>query len=395
MRLLQRYVLLELLAVSLFALLSLTLLLMFFGVIYEARKAGFGPAQILMIIPYLIPGTLPYTVPATTLFAVTMVYGRMSGSGEVTAIKAAGSSVTTVLWPALLLGSALSVGTLFLADRFVPWARAGIRTTVLATLEDVLYDVLRHQRHFHDEKLNVTVTVQEVVGRRLINPLFIYRLSEGTEVGAMADEATLRINTHEGLIHIQMKNANVTTSSGANLYWEHFEHSIPLPGADQPIRTKPQDYTISQMYARIRALRREADEMATRRAVAAVFQVMRGRPTALLRLEEERQPQTRSRLQREIRKFRTELHSRRALSFSCLFFVWLGAPVAIWGARRDFLGNFWICFAPILVVYYPVAIMCMNLGKEGKLIDPAYGMWTGNAILACVGWWVLRRVLRH
>lgn len=395
MRLVQRYVLAELLAVALFALLSLTLLLIFFGVVYEARKAGFGPAQILMIIPYLIPGTLPYTVPATTLFAVTMVYGRMAGSGEITAIKAAGSSVTTVLWPAILLGGALSVGTLFLADRFVPWARAGIRTTVLATLEDVLYDMLRHQRHFHDDKINVTVSVQDVVGRRLIGPLFIYRLSEGTDVVATADEATLRIDTRNGLIHLRMRNASVTYGEGTLVYGERFEQSIPLPGADRPLRTKPQDFTIAQMNERMNELRHEVDDLTTRSTVRAAFQLMRGSPSALLQVQPERQRQAIRRLHREIRKFRTELHSRRALSFSCLFFVWLGAPVAIWGARRDFLGNFWLCFAPILVVYYPVAIMCMNLGKEGKLIDPAYGMWSGNAILAAIGWMVLRKVLRH
>ena len=75
MRLLQRHVLQDVLIVTLLALIALTLLLMSAGVIAEARKAGLGPQQILLITPFLIPGTLPYTIPLSILFGVTTVYG--------------------------------------------------------------------------------------------------------------------------------------------------------------------------------------------------------------------------------------------------------------------------------------------------------------------------------
>ena len=64
-----RMILLELIKVFFMALLALTGLIMVAGIISEAMKNGFGPAQILIIIPLLLPSLLPYTVPTTTLFA--------------------------------------------------------------------------------------------------------------------------------------------------------------------------------------------------------------------------------------------------------------------------------------------------------------------------------------
>ena len=61
------------------------------------------------LIPFVIPSTLPYTVPVSLLFAVTVVYGRIAGDNEIIAVKTAGLSVMTVIWPTILL-AAVSAG---------------------------------------------------------------------------------------------------------------------------------------------------------------------------------------------------------------------------------------------------------------------------------------------
>ena len=53
----------------------------------------------------MIPSTLPYTIPVSLLFAVTVVYGRIACDNEIIAIKSAGLSVMTVLWPTLFLAT--------------------------------------------------------------------------------------------------------------------------------------------------------------------------------------------------------------------------------------------------------------------------------------------------
>src|SRR6185437_6154844 len=99
MRLLTRYVLWELLKVFLVALTVLTVVLLMYGLVKQAHDEGLGPQQVLMLIPYILPAMLRYTIPATLLFAASSVYGRMSGSNEVVAIKSLGISPMAVLWP--------------------------------------------------------------------------------------------------------------------------------------------------------------------------------------------------------------------------------------------------------------------------------------------------------
>ena len=107
--LLQRYILYELLKVFTFLLSILTILLVFVGVFREATMSGLGPIQALRILPYVVPNLLPFTIPATLLLTVSVVYGRMSGDQEITAAKAAGINVLSLLWPSFLLGAVLSV----------------------------------------------------------------------------------------------------------------------------------------------------------------------------------------------------------------------------------------------------------------------------------------------
>ena len=64
---------------------------------------------------------------------------------------------------------------------------------------------------------------------------------------------------------------------------------------------------------------------------------------------------------------RSASRCRSAASSSCSS----GAPVGILFARRDFLSAFITCFVPIIVLYYPLMLLGVNLGKE-DVINPAY-----------------------
>jgi len=46
------------------------------------------------------------------------------------------------------------------------------------------------------------------------------------------------------------------------------------------------------------------------------------------------------------------------------------------------------------VLYYPVVLVMMNLGKDA-VVQPAFGMWLGNLEMGLVALWLLKRVLQH
>src|SRR6516165_7398123 len=120
MSLLHRMILWELVKVFALSLLGITGILLMAGIVAEASQQGLGPSQVIAIIPLLIPSTLPYTIPATTLFATSVVYGRLAHDNEILAIKAAGINLLKVVSPALLLGTAMSLVTAVLYYSLIP-----------------------------------------------------------------------------------------------------------------------------------------------------------------------------------------------------------------------------------------------------------------------------------
>jgi lipopolysaccharide export system permease protein len=85
---------------------------------------------------------------------------------------------------------------------------------------------------------------------------------------------------------------------------------------------------------------------------------------------------------------------RVALAFGSFFFVLLGAPVGIRFARRDFLSAFISCFVPIILLYYPLLLGAVNMGKQGTI--PPLCVWVSNALLAFLaGFVALPPVMKH
>jgi lipopolysaccharide export system permease protein len=84
---------------------------------------------------------------------------------------------------------------------------------------------------------------------------------------------------------------------------------------------------------------------------------------------------------------------RWANGFSCLCFVLVGAPMAIRMRNADFLTSFFLCFLPILIVYYPVFMLGVDQAKRGAV--PPVAVWFGNLLIVLWGWWLLRQVVRR
>ncbi len=99
-------------------------------------------------------------------------------------------------------------------------------------------------------------------------------------------------------------------------------------------------------------------------------------------------------LARKCNEFETERQLRLSMAVGSLLFVFLGAPVGILFARRDFLSAFISCFVPIIILYYPLMLFGTNLSKEG-MIGPVLALWMGNFLLAILAGFVLPPVIKH
>lgn len=67
--------------------------------------------------------------------------------------------------------------------------------------------------------------------------------------------------------------------------------------------------------------------------------------------------------------------------------------MAIRMKNSDALTSFFLCFGPILLVYYPLLAFGLDRAKSGN-INP-YAVWLANLALVVWGMWLLRRVIRY
>ncbi|MCA9028978.1 MAG: LptF/LptG family permease, partial [Planctomycetaceae bacterium] len=212
--LLHRYIFGELLRVFALVLTVLTILTVFVGVFQEATERGLGPQQLIQILPYIIPNMLPFTIPATLLMTVSVVYGRIAGDQEITAAKAAGINVLSLMGPAFFLGAVMSVCTLLLTDQVIPWAMANIQRTVIAAVEEIFLDKLRTEHQLRYRPKDIDITVYGVDGNRLIDPVFRYRNSRGDYYTVQAREAQVDFDHEKGMAILYMRDAVVEVPSG-------------------------------------------------------------------------------------------------------------------------------------------------------------------------------------
>ncbi|HOM16105.1 MAG TPA: LptF/LptG family permease [Thermoguttaceae bacterium] len=395
MPLLSRYVLIELLKVFLLALVAMTMLIVLGGVVREALVQNLPLAQVVRLVPYILPDALRIAIPITLLLAATNVYGRMAGANEVVALKALGISPWPILWPNLLLAAVISFTAVWLNDLAVSWGRSGVQRVIVQSVEQIAYHMLQTQGRYSSNFF--AINVEQVQGRTLIGPT-ISLVSRGTmpRITIRAAEAELSSDCEEGYLRIRLRNGKVDVEGGMSIRFpDEYEQLIPLTQASRAAAANmtPSWLPLRQIQPEVEKQRQRIAKLQqemTRDAALAMFQ---GEVDDLADRTWQARWQILQEAQSHLARLLTEPHRRWAAGFSCLCFLWVGAPMAIWLRHRDFLTSFFLCFLPILVVYYPLMIYGVDGAKSGTI--PPWSVWIANGVLVLWGGWLLRKVFRY
>jgi lipopolysaccharide export system permease protein len=410
---LQRYVSGEVFRSFVMALLTITIVFVLFIVMTEATRMGLSPREILGLIPFVIPGSLPYTVPVSMLFAVTVVYGRLAGDNEIIAIKTAGQSAWIVLWPSISLGLTVSVALLTGSRTAIPRANSLAKKAIIKTYEDGFYKYLKKDREANNPAWDFVIKVKDVdvEKKELIGAWIKHRAAkpnpnaprlpgdEGEpayfDMIIKAEKAKIRFDLDNDLAHVYLDKSDIRGNKDGTYFINDSEFEFPLSSdLKKTVRQPLQEMTTSDLnakeaeYVDLIALERK------RQAFAAALKIGSGR----VELVDWRGMQAAfgdyAFWNSECKSFDTERQMRVAMACGTFFFVFLGGPIGIRFARRDFLSAFITCFVPIIVLYYPLMLGGVNLGKSG-IISPLIALWSGNVLLFVLAMLVLRPVLRH
>ena len=393
MKIITRYVLADLLQVFLVALTALTLFMLVVGLVREAQQQGLGLLQILALVPYVLPEAMRFAVPGTMLFAVASVFGRMSASNEVTALKAAGITPMALIWPALTLGLVVSFASVWLNDVAVSWGRDGIRRVVVNSVEEIIYGRLRQQRSYATPR--VSINVKGVDGDRLIRPTLTFQSQAGTPATVSAAEARLDANPDAGTLVVTFRDGTLHMGDYTASFPDTIVREVPLDAVSrkETSSTSPSEIAMAEFAEARRGQEAKIEQVEQVIAGKAALGLVTGRIEHALpnftQPDRDLLRHERNRLHRIV----MEPWRRWANGFSCLCFVLVGAAMAIRMRNADFLTSFFLCFLPILIVYYPVFMLGVDQAKRGSV--PPIAVWFGNLLILLWGWWLLRRVVRQ
>jgi lipopolysaccharide export system permease protein len=397
---LKRYVLGEVVRAFSLALLTITCIFVLFMIMAEAARMGLTPREIFSLVPFVVPGSLPYTIPVSLLFAVTVVFGRLAADNEVIAVKTAGLSAWTVLSPAVFLATALSALLLYLSHAPIPRANTMAKLVIFKNMEDVFYKYLKMDREFNNPRWPFLIKVKDVQDKLMIDATFKHRAGgpqnpNSFDMVVQAKTARIHFDTEAGIARVYLDGAEITNPrEDVSLINNQFL-DIPIPSNNDAMNEKrPQEWTTPEMTREQAKYRRLLQKERQRQSMAAALWMGSGR----FKRVDWAQVQTAfidyGYWEQRLNEYETEKQMRIALACGSFFFVLLGAPVGILFARGDFLSAFITCFVPIIVLYYPLTLLAVNLGKDGNL-NPTIALWGGNTLLAILAGFVLPPIIRH
>ena len=399
MGILQRYVIGEVSRSFGLALLTMTAIFVLFMVAAQAKDIGLSPSDIMHLVPYVIPSTLPYTIPVSLLFAATVVYGRLAGDNEIIAIKTAGLSVWRVLIPILILASGLSAWLAYVSGGWIPRCTHNAKLVLFKDTEDMFYKLLAKEREFNHPKWPFLIKVRDVQGDKMIDATFKHKIKGSNEYDAViqARVATLHFDLDAKVVRIFLEHSEV----------QHFARDadvvlitndtlvIPIPpDSKMGTETKIQEFSNADLMVELEKNKKLIETVRRCEAIKDGFAFASGRLDAINWSEVNSAFRDQGDWVRRCNELETEWQLRYSMAAGSLLFVFLGGPVGILFAKRDFLSAFMTCFLPIIGLYYPLMLVGTNLGKEG-LFPPMLTLWVGNGLLAIMAGFVLPSVVKH
>jgi lipopolysaccharide export system permease protein len=395
---LTRYVLFEILKIFIVSLIALTLLILLIGVARELLRRGLGLVAVVQLLPYVLPISLQFAFPATALFSVCCVYGRMAADGEVATVKASGISPLKLLQPAIVFAALLSPAAVYISDLAVSWGRPGVNRVVLMSIEDIAYRVLRSEQTYTSEE-GFSIHVREVRGRTLIRPtVTVHNGGKNGPMKLSAREGELSLDPETQMLLLRVVDSQV---EGGHVFQSivpgETEFRIPLSNAvrsDRDIsKTSPSELPLRLISSERLRQDGRTHSLVGQMAAHTGFSILTSRNEHIAGNEGSSYQNSLRGSRRRLIRLRTEPWRRWAWGFSCFFFVFVGAPLAMLAKTSDYWSTFGLCFLPTLIIYYPLFIFGLEQAKDGNV--PPYGVWLGNIILAVIGTTLIHRVRRY
>lgn len=362
MRILDKYILKELLGPFVFGIAAFSGVFVGTSTIFKIAKlmttygAPFGTAVKLFI--YSLPGVIALTFPMSMLLASLLAFGRLSSTSEITAMKSAGISFYRLTAPVFILALLVSIFAGCFSELVVPPANT-------AYLKTVYFEVQKNDRPKEQEN----IVIKDISQGNLRELVFARKFDEA---GKTMKAVSAQIFDGERLIEVQ--NAEKADwQNGRWIMYNGVTHELLPDGRLGAIkRFDVLELPVKKPPAVISREQKKPEEM----TVGELRQHIR-----LLRGEYLR-----------TNAYEVELQQRFSIPVASLVFALIGTPLGLAPHRSSSSIGFGISIG-IIFIYYVFMALANALGQGGAL-SPVIAVWIPNLLGIASGVYLVLRASR-
>ncbi len=392
---------------------------------------GLSGAVILELMMLNLAWIVVLAVPMAVLVATLMAFGGLSSNSEITAMKASGVSLYTMMFPVLLVSGVLTYLMVEFDNKVLPEANHRLKTLTIDirrkkptfTLVPGLfsadlpgYSMLVHKTFAESNNLegviiydhtnpskNVVITAKRGVlsfssdYRRLIMDLFDGEIHELNN----ADYKSYRIIKFE-------RQVLTTRAEGFDL--ERSSDNAFSRG-DRELSAGAMRYIVDSLQTQVDAARKridalnaglheklftgsigkQADAYAPWRSIESYTNL--SSQLAILRNSLDGELATYNYLDRTIKEYWVEIHKKYSIPVACFVFVLVGAPLGVMSRRGGF-GMAASLSLGFFLLYWASLIGGEKLADR-EFIEPWLGMWIANIAIGGLGIFLTYRIAKE
>ena len=328
----------------------------------------------------LLPFVWVYALPMGMLTATLLVFGRFSADQELTAARASGISLMSLVMPIFLLSLLLCGISAWVNLEVAPRCRIAYKN-LLFKLGAELSNVRLPEGRYISDFPGCTIYIgKKHEKEKLENVIIILDLTNST-ITAQAPRGQYRLDKGANQIVLELFDVHgvqISSDSGSPVSFAELPIYLPLPLSERK-QPRISDMTLIELQ---RELRRIEKQLRTVRPPPGAS------TNTLAELHRTRETQVKD----ITTPIRVQIHRSVATSFACFGFTLVGIPLAIRLHRRETNVGFGVALALVLI-YYGFISVAQSLDTRPELV-PHLILWLPNIIFQAVGVVLLWRANR-
>ena len=368
LRILSRYVFREILSSAILGTLLATFVIFLQRVdrLFEVLvRSNVTPQTVLYLFALAMPPVLPLTIPFGVLVGILIGLGRMSGDGEVTAMRAAGVSSRRVIAPVMAFACLATALAGFASLRLTPLAIRETTRIVNGMVATQLSAEIQ-PRVFEEEFPNTILYVGDVRPGNVVvwRDVFMADVSppeqRSSGIRDQADGPLITVAREAIAVSDPVHNRiqlSLRDASTHEMGKDGVAHDISFPRGEQALEATPP--------SQVRAL--PFSEMNTRQLAKY------SGPNQI--------------------EARVEMHRRFSLPLACIMLALVGIPLGISTRKGGKSSGYVTAVFLAFFCYHLSSITLISLAKQGAISVPL-AIWAPNIAFGVAGLWFLARMER-